>query len=280
MWNIIVGDWHFRGLSLSMTHLAEKLREMGFSGMEVGIVDPAEQLNPERMAELQIVLTKIGVPLLTFFLVPRLWPEMALTSHDSSVRKKAVLDAKWVGDAAQRLGIKTVGFWPGGDTLTQEDYAQRWKWMTEGLSSILEHFDKLGLKLAFEYKPEELVHHSDGLLRILDQLKANNLGLLLDTGHLFIAGENPVVVAEKFRGKLYYVHFDDNFGDWDRDLPPGRVHNFLPFVRKLREIGYAGPFGLDLSAYIWGNRVDPVKACLEGKGYLESICLEFEEKKN
>jgi len=280
MWNIIVGDWHFKELSLSLTQLAVKLKEMGFSGMEVGIINPEEQLNLEKMAELQIVLTKIGVPLMSFFLVSRLWPEMALTSHDSSIRKKAVLDARRVGDAAQHLGIKMVGFWPGGDTLTQEDYAQRWKWMIEGLSDILEHFDKLGLKLAFEYKPEELVHHSDGLLRILDQLKANNLGLLLDTGHLFIAGEDPVVVAEKFREKLYYVHFDDNFGDWDRDLPPGRVHNFLPFVKKLREIGYAGFFGLDLSAYILGNRVDPVKACLEGKSYLESLSREFEEKKN
>jgi len=279
MWSIIVGDWHFKELSLSITHLAERLKEMGFSGMEVGIVSPAEQLNLERMTELQIVLTKIEVPLLTFFLVPRLWPQMALTSHDASVRKKAVLDAKSVGDAAQRLGMKMVGFWPGGDILTQENFSQRWSWMTEGLSEILEHFDRLGLKLAFEYKPEELVHTSDGLLRIVDQLKANNLGLLLDTGHLFVAGEDPAVVAEKFREKLYYVHFDDNFGDWDRDLPPGRVHNFLPFVKKLKKIGYTGFFGLDLSAYVWGNRVDPVEACLEGKSYLESITHEFEEKR-
>jgi len=280
MWSIVVGDWHFRELSLSLTQLAEKLKGMGFSGMEVGIINPAEQLNLERMRELQIVLTKIEVPLLTFFLVPRLWPERALTSQDSSVRKKAVLDTKSVGDAARHLGIGMVGFWPGGDILTQENYGQKWKWMMEGLSDILEHFDKLGLRLAFEYKPEELVHHSDGLLRILDQLKANTLGLLLDTGHLFIAGEDPAVVAEKFREKLYYVHFDDNFGDWDRDLPPGRVHNFVPFIRKLREIGYAGFFGLDLSAYVWGNRVDPVKACLEGKSYLESISVQFEEKKS
>lgn len=143
--------------------------------------------------------------------------------------------------------------------------------MFESLSDILEYFDKFGLKLAFEYKPEELVHNGDGLLRLIDQLKANNLGLLLDTGHLFIGGENPGVIAEMFREKFYYIHFNDNLRDWDRDLPPGRVHNFAPFIKKLKEIHYTGFFGLDLSAYVLNNRIDPIEACLEGKTYLEWI---------
>ena len=127
------------------------------------------------------------------------------------------------------------------------------------------------MKIALEYKPENILNNADSTLRAIQEVNSESLGALLDTGHAIVAREHLPTVTEMLRRKLFHVHIDDNYGDWDRDLPPGSVHNFEPFIQALRRIGYRGFLSMDIWPY-----EDAWKEIGLGKEYLERI---IEEKR-
>ena len=63
-----------------------------------------------------------------------------------------------------------------------------------------------GFVPAFHQHVGTLIEHPDDLERLLDE---TNLDLCLDTGHLLLAGGDPVAVAGRWRGRLRHVHLKD-----------------------------------------------------------------------
>ncbi|MDQ3045688.1 MAG: sugar phosphate isomerase/epimerase, partial [Chloroflexota bacterium] len=81
-------------------------------------------------------------------------------------------------------------------------------------------------------------------------LDANNVGVLLDSWHLFAAGENLAAMDALTSQDVVVVHVNDappnvpwsEQIDTERRLPLETGVIDLPgFMAKLREIGYAGP---------------------------------------
>ncbi len=76
---------------------------------------------------------------------------------------------------------------------------------------------ELAEKLCAEYGKRIAIHnhgrkHALGSVAALERLFANsspNVGLCLDTAWMMDSGENPVEVAEKFKGRLYGLHIKD-----------------------------------------------------------------------
>ena len=77
-----------------------------------------------------------------------------------------------------------------------------------------------------EYKPREPRTHIytsnvDKMLAIANRVSKDNVGVLIDTGHAYCAGENiaeSVALTKLFGDKLYYVHVNDNYKAWDDDM--------------------------------------------------------------
>ena len=77
-----------------------------------------------------------------------------------------------------------------------------------------------------------------------------NVGVTLDFGHALMSKEKPgdsVALLNKY-GRLFNVHFNDAYGEWDDDLIVGSVHiaDTLEFLYYLDLTGYDGWLGLDI----------------------------------
>jgi sugar phosphate isomerase/epimerase len=118
-------------------------------------------------------------------------------------------------------------------------------------------------RIAAEYKPECILGSAESTLRLIQPVNSDNPGALLDTGHSIVAREHLPTVVEMLGEKLFHVHVDD-YGDWDRDMPPGTVHNFSEFLEALKRVGYRGYLSMDVRPY-----EDPEREIRTGKDYLE-----------
>jgi inosose dehydratase len=63
-----------------------------------------------------------------------------------------------------------------------------------------------GFEPAFHQHVGTWIEHPDDLDRLLEE---TDLDLCLDTGHLLLAGADPVAVADRWRGRLRHVHLKD-----------------------------------------------------------------------
>lgn len=193
-----------------------------------------------------------------------------ISSTDRAVRCQAIDYLRQMCDIAIEMDCKIVNLWfaqDGYDYLLTADYDQEREWMKESVALLANQYPQL--KFALEYKPKEPRNFSyqarmaDTLL-VAKETGCPNVGVTIDTGHSFIAGENAaesVVLAKRAGNLLYHMHFNDNHGHWDDDMIVGSVHSvtYIELLFWLKRTGYTGWFSMDQYPY----REDAVSAISE-----------------
>jgi xylose isomerase len=184
----------------------------------------------------------------------------SLTNIDSTIRKKALNYLRQMSEIALEMNCEVLNLWMGQDGydyLLTADYNQEREWLCEGTAELATEFPTL--KYALEYKPKEprnFSYHarmSDTILAA-KETGCKNVGICIDTGHSFVAGENvaeAVVLAKRAGDLLFHMHFNDNHGSWDDDMIVGSVHNtiYIDLLYNLRKTGYSGWLSMDQYPY-------------------------------
>jgi xylose isomerase len=243
-------------------------RIQGLGG--VGLDYPYQFAKP---SEVQPLLGKTGLRFVTLEigLYPdRKWRNGTYTAPDPGIRREAIEMSKRALEVAAELGAEDVLLWPGQDGFDypfQSDYGRFWKLLVEGIGEVAAH--RPDVRIAIEYKRQEprahcYVRNVGVLLSLLHELGLDNVGGCIDLGHSLAAGENPgeAVVLLSRAGKLFQVHINDNYRDWDHDLIVGSVTFWetLEFFYWLRRCGWQGWYILDIFPY----RIDGGQALQEG----------------
>ena len=281
LWKIAAGDWiwgpritRFFSLpaKLPPEKAIERIAELGFDGVELGWTSP-DAYPPEKVKNVSKKIEDLGLEIANAYIdTCNKWPLGAFTNPKEDVRRGVVSYVKDCMDVAKELGSKMVNLWPGTDGVPlKAPYWTAWGWMVQGLQECADHAKDIGIKVSLEYKLKEpslflLLSNSDALLRMLDDVGKEGMGATLDTGHAFQAKEHLPTVVQKFSKKLFHVHLDDNYSDWDDDLIVGSVHNFKEFFKALKEVGYEGYLSLDL----WPIE-DPDGAAVRSKEYITRL---------
>lgn len=182
-------------------------------------------------------------------------------------------------DLARILDSPMVNLWFGQDGYDysfQVDYIWAWDAIIDTIKKAADYAGK-DIKIVLEYKPREPRTHiftasAAKVLFIVQKIKRDNVGILIDTGHAYCAGENiaEVVAMCKMAGdKLSYVHVNDNYKVWDDDMMVGSIHPFemLEFLYWLEIINYDGPIVLDIFPY----REDPFGAAKESIEFIKQM---------
>jgi len=162
----------------------------------------------------------------------RRWLAGSLTSPDPKVRKMSLEHIKDCMDASKKIGCCLVNLCPmddGYDYLSQAHYCRAWRWLIDGLKDACSH--RSDVKISIEYKrkePRSNIYISDvgKALYICEKVKAENLGVTVDFRHSLSAGENPSesICLGAQENRLFSVHLNDNFEDWDWDMIPASVN--------------------------------------------------------
>lgn len=206
------------------------------------------------------------------------WGRGSLSAKDADIRKQALEYTFDCVEMARKLDCSTLNIWPGQDGydyILQSHLIQERSWLLENIKAVAKASPDI--KFALEYKPKEprnycfMARASDTLL-LAKETGMENVGVCIDTGHAFVAGENvaeSIVILQEYGRKLFHMHFNDNYGGWDDDMIVGSVH-FPVYVETLfwlKETAYDGWLSMDQYPY----REDGQGALRESVEFLKMI---------
>jgi sugar phosphate isomerase/epimerase len=244
--------------TLSMLRLAARIPHV--TGIElVGTWD----IRPDNVKPMKRALAAAGlrcVSIIPDLFADRRYWKGSYSASDPKVRRYALDYTRQMCAIAEELGCDLLNLWPGQDGydyLLCADYEHARAWLCEGITTLAHEFPKL--RFALEYKPKEPRTHSyiarmaDTLL-LAQETGCSNVGVTIDTGHAFVAGENvgeAIVLAKRAGNRLFHMHFNDNHAMWDDDMIVGTVHSvcYVEMLYWLDRYGYQGWLSMDQYPY-------------------------------
>lgn len=235
----------------------------GVSGVEMVYPDDFHDLGlvRESLARTGLRISTVNVNLKGD---PR-WHQGALTARDARTRDEAT---RWLQeglDLAADCGCNLVTMCPladGHDYPFETDYRFAWRSFVEAIRSAADH--RPDVRLSLEYKRSEprarvVIGNMARALYACIATDRENVGVTLDMGHALYAGESSAesISLLSDAGRLFLVHSNDNYRDWDWDLIPGTVNTWdlIESTYYLQKIGYEGWITFD----VFPSRLDPVR---------------------
>lgn len=220
-------------------------------------------IRPDNAADMRRAFDDAGmkcVSIIPDLFADRTYWKGSFSSNDPAVRQKALDYTRSMCDAADVMGCDLINIWPGQDGydyLLTADYEKQRDWFCQAVATLAT--ERPDIRFALEYKPKEPRTHSY-LARMADTLLlaqetgCANVGVTIDTGHAFNAGEvvaESIVLAKRAGEKLFHTHFNDNYSAWDDDMIVGSVHTvcYIEMLYWLDRCGYAGWLSMDQYPY-------------------------------
>jgi xylose isomerase len=248
------------GYRVDNMSLQEKLNAMA-SIKDVKAVElsyPADFEDPKKMKEMldKAGLAASNVEVELFGDIK--WKYGALCSTDEKIRREAIELSKKAMEAAAGIGCDQISLWPGQDGFDypfQADHKKQWENTITSVTEIAKY--RPDIKVAIEYKIKEPRTHIQlgtiGKTLLMANTTGDNVGVMIDIGHGFMAYENVAesAIILNHYDKLYHLHLNDNFRYWDDDLIVGSVHLWetLELLYWLKKIDYKGWYSLDVFPY-------------------------------
>jgi xylose isomerase len=182
------------------------------------------------------------------------------THRNPRIRRQAIGEAKKAVDIARAINSPSIGLWLGSDGFDypfQCDYTVHWDLLVSAIREVAKYAGPR-IKVGLEYKLKEpRTHMTIGdvgkALLICAELGMKNVGVTVDLGHALMSRENPgesVALLGRSK-KLFNVHINDAYREWDDDMVPGTVHVWetLEFLYWCQQTKYDGWISLDMYPY-------------------------------
>jgi len=244
-----------------MVEMASRIK--GCKALEV--VYPQNFTDPVKTREL---LNRYGLEVSTVNLNVKgeeIWRFGSFSSSDPKARRAAIEALKASMDAAAAFGcnmVTTAMLGDGSDYPFELDYSRAFKQAAESITEAAEY--RPDVKISLEYKMSEprvhcLFNNAGKMAAFCGAVGRDNVGITLDVGHALQCGEIPADSAAFLDavGRLFYIHVNDNYRNWDWDLLPGTVNlwDYVEFLVYLNRTGYDGW----ITADVFPGRHDPVE---------------------
>lgn len=241
------------GDQYSAHDILRDMQALGLRGCEMGRKFPrdADELwGLLRQYDLQLVSAWAQIHLAD----PALWPQ-ELERYRRHVRFLRTMGCAVVVTAE---GSGSVHWDRGGDRTHKVPWTDaQWRSVTRGLEQAGRICREEGLRLVYHPHLGTNIEEWEDIGRLLQGTSADLVSLVLDTGHLAVAGVDPVALAAQVPERIGHVHFKSyrrpiadeyraglGFLDAVRaglfTVPGDGAVDFVPIVESLRRIGYTG----------------------------------------
>jgi protein FrlC len=213
-------------------------------------------LGPSRLRALRRQAADLGLEIASVMPAFYRYP-FSLTTNDDRIRRDSLDYIKESIDNAVQLGATSVLTVPGR-SLYGQGREDAWARMSDSLSTVADLGAAAGVRIGVEavnHYVSDLVVNAEDALRLIMPLGRDNLGVVLDSGHIHLAGQTGVEEIHSLGPHLYQVHLNDNDGNKHQGLVPGDgSFNYRPLLRALYETHFPGFLSVELS---WDYSVDP-----------------------
>ena len=210
----------------------------------------------------------------------------SITHTQKTVRQDAIDLCKRTVDLAVELDCPAVVLWLGSDGYDysfQVDYRDHWNTLRDSIIEIADY--NKDMKICLEYKLKEPRKYMSigavGKALYLAKECGDTVGCVIDFGHSLMAKEKPAesAVLLQMNGKLFNVHMNDAYGDWDDDLIAVSVHlqESVEFMFYLDEMKYDGWIGLDIFPFRMDGTV-AADLCIKNLRSVERILDRIDKK--
>jgi len=239
------------GLKIPFFETVELAKIGGFQGIDLNIFEMKEILKTKSVDKIKSFVEERGLKIAGWGL------PVNFRGEEEKFRK----DLEMLPTAAQiahELGCLRVFTWitPFSDKLP---FKENFELHVDRLSSIAEILKEYECVLGLEFvgpktsrinHKYEFIHTMDGILRLRDAMKAENVGLLLDCWHWYTSHGTIEQLRRLKCDDVVYVHVNDapegipvdEQIDNVRRLPGETgVIDITGFLKTLKEIGYDGP---------------------------------------
>jgi len=248
--------------------LSEAIRRTaaaGYKGIDIWGGRPhayRQDLTERDIVSLRSLMRDVDLQIASFIPAQFRYPS-SLCSPMDVIRNDSVRYIQDSIETASALGAPVVSVCPG-HTLYGQSKGDGLKRLTESLWEISEFASRHQIRIAIEPADRyetDLINNCAEALAFTDKLNLQNLGVLLDTGHEYVAGAAVSESVRNLGDKLFHIHVDDNNGKRDQHLVPGEGNfDFQSFFTTLLETNYDGFLGVELG---WDYTLDPDPAAVK-----------------
>jgi len=216
--------------------LAE-MQQVGLSATELG---PDGYL-PDDVGELSALLDRFGQTLIGGF-VPAVLYRPELASENLAYVERVAATLARLGASMMVLGPDSHH--PGYDIQIELNEAE-WDTFLSNLDRVIQIASERGLTTALHPHWGMAVVRQDHVESVLDQSRVD---LCIDTGHLALAGADPVAIAKAAAGRVAHVHLKDLNEDLARQVRKGD----LAFRQAVTEDLFVplGTGGVDIGGFV------------------------------
>jgi sugar phosphate isomerase/epimerase len=237
-----------RGLSLS--DAIALARNAGFAGLAFDSRAATRAVDEQGLAAVQDQFAQAGVK-------PALW-NLPVAWRDDEQWEADLRELPRLAATARALGAtRTATYMPSGSD--ERPFRENFDWHVARLRPIAEVLRGEGCRFGIEFiGPKtyraafrhEFIHTLDGLMELIAAIGTGNVGLLLDSWHLYTSGGSAADLERLTNQDVIVVHVNDAPAGIARDAQIDTVRtlpmetgviDLVGFMRALREMGYDGP---------------------------------------
>lgn len=247
---MIFSQSSFLYFNYTLQEAIHRLHRFGYQGVEIWGGRPHAYRHDldDQLDDIKRLLDSYGMSVPNFIPAQFRYPSI-LCSLNETVRRDSVDYIKDAIENARRLESPYVSLCPGM-TLHGEDLDQGWAQLRRSIEELLAYASGSDIVLLIEpahrFESTLILTVDDGL-RMIEEIGSERLGILLDTGHAAVNGEDLAEAVRSLHDTPFHIHIDDNFGDSDAHLVPGEGSiDFMAFARALKEVGYHGAVSAEL----------------------------------
>ncbi|MCS7253412.1 MAG: sugar phosphate isomerase/epimerase family protein [Armatimonadota bacterium] len=155
-------------------------------------------------------------------------------------------------------------------------WERQWDVLVDTFRRLAQMAQDANLKFCLEPRVGEMISNTDAAMRLFDHVGHDNLGFVLDTGHLHAQKEILPLSVEKLGKRIFYVHLSDNDGRTNEHLGLGKgTIDFEGVFVALKKHGFEGMVALDIGRI--PNLDEEVRASKEKLiSLLESLTIPYD----